>query len=257
MKKGLPSNRPATPRWEFEPHVPTYDFLEEMSLDNTWDLQETVDNFVFSLEQKSFLIWEAVACHEQGLPLTTEQKDQLDDLINFGDPNDEQILYIDENPRTSQPWHVILNKIVPHLLIEPFVTSTVPDEVILEGWNQIVRALRKHGRGLSVPPGASSPEEVVPSELRHKLWLQFCFDPLCGLGQNSALTLHDEAEHHRIDDFIELMRIHKQSVAHFELTPSSLLKKVILPEQAAPILTEQLKQRLGMQSNDDAIAAFL
>ena len=37
-------------------------------------------------------------------------------------PPRDQILYIDEIPRPSEPWYVILNKIVPHLLIEPFQT---------------------------------------------------------------------------------------------------------------------------------------
>lgn len=123
---GLQSNRPATPRWEFGPDIPTYDFLEGITLDDNWGLQEAVDHFVFKVEQKSFLIWEAVACHEQELPLTVEQNDQLDGLINYGDPDDEQVLYLNGIPRTSEPWYVIFNKIVPHLLIEPFVTSDVP-----------------------------------------------------------------------------------------------------------------------------------
>jgi len=257
MERKTQASRPATPRWEFGPDIPTYDFLEGMSLNERWDLHEAVDNFVYKVKQRSFFIWEAVVCLEQELPLTAEQKDALDELINFGDPDDEQVLYLNGVPRTSEPWHVILNKIVPHLLIEPFVTSDVPEEVKLEGWNGIVTALREHGQGLSVPPEGSSPEDVVPPELRHKLWLQFCFDPLSGLGQAPELTLQDEEDHFRIGEFIDRMRAHRQSVAYFNLTPKSLLTKVVFPERDIPILLEQLRQRLGIQSNDDPIAAYL
>jgi hypothetical protein len=113
------------------------------------------------------------------------------------------ILYIDEMPRPSEPWHVILNKIVPHLLIEPFRTFDCHEEVKCDGWNLIVTALREHEQGLSLPPGVESPEEVVPAELRHKLWLQWCFNDLSGLGQEKELTLEDPEEHYRIEWFIE------------------------------------------------------
>lgn len=128
------------------------------------------------------------------------------------------------------------------------------DEVKLEGWNRIVTALREHGQGLSLPPGATSVEDAIPEELRHNLWLQFCFEPLNGLGQDPELTLEAKEEHYRIADFIDRMRAHKQSVAYFDLAPNSLLTKVVLPERDVSILIEQLRQRLGMQSNDGAIA---
>lgn len=82
-------NKPATPQWQFGPDIPTYDFFEEMSPESIWGLQEAVDNFVYDVEKGKFLTWEAVVCHEQGLPLTVEQKEKLDDFINFGDPADD------------------------------------------------------------------------------------------------------------------------------------------------------------------------
>ena len=112
------------------------------------------------------------------MPLTAKQKKALGGLLDFNDEEDDGILYIDEIPRPSQPWYVILNKIVPHLLLEPYRTFDIHGEAECDGWNQIITALREHGEGLSLPSGVKSPEEVVPAELRHKLWLQFCVNDL-------------------------------------------------------------------------------
>lgn len=176
-KKQNARRDPARLRWEFDPNVPTYDFFEGQSLDDAEGLCEAAESFIYWLENGSFATWEAVACMEQGLPLTAEQEELLEGLLNFGDPDDEEVLYIDETPRTSEPWHVILNKIAPHLLIEPFDTSAEYYDEQLEGWNQLTAALREHGRGLSLPAGASSVEEAVPADVRHRLWLQHAFCP--------------------------------------------------------------------------------
>src|SRR3954447_7369785 len=109
-------------RWEFGHDIPTHDFFEGGSLEDTWNLQQAVENFVSWLEEDQFLTWEAVVCEEQGLPLTARQRKVLGSLLNFNDEDDDEIHYIDEIPRPSEPWHVILNKIVPHLLVEPFET---------------------------------------------------------------------------------------------------------------------------------------
>jgi hypothetical protein len=74
-------------------------------------------------------------------------------LLSFNDEEDVGTLYINEIPRPSEPWYVILNKIVPHLIIEPYCTIDFQDEVRCDGWKQIVTALRKHGQGLSLPTG--------------------------------------------------------------------------------------------------------
>ena len=65
-------------------------------------------------------------------------------------------------------------------LWNPSGRLTAHCEFQCEGWQQIASALQEHGQGLSLPPGAKSPEEVVPADLRHKLWLQFCFNNLMG-----------------------------------------------------------------------------
>src|SRR5437588_8361848 len=119
--------------------------------------------------------------------------------------------------------------------MEPFRNADCHEEVKCDGWNLIVTALREHGGGLSLPPGAKSPEEVVPAELRHKLWLQWCFNDLDGLGQDEELTLEDSEQHERVDGFIDNLRECKDSVAYLGLTLESLMSKLILPERDQPI----------------------
>ena len=191
------------------------------------------------------------------MPLTARQKKALGSLLDFNDEEDDGILYIDEIPRPSKPWHVILNKIVPFLLMEPYCTFECAEEVKCDGWNRIVAALRKHGAGLSLPPNANSPEEAVSAELRHKLRLQFCFNSLDGLGQVKELTLENPEEHYRVDEFIECLQKRKESVVYFDLTLESLLKMVILPEQDQPIFIEMMQEKLGLSSTQEPIAKHL
>ena len=123
-----------------------------------------------------------------------QTKEGVGKTLSFNDEEDDEILYIEETARPSEPWYVILNKIVPHLSKEPYRTIDPHGEAESEGWNQIMTALRDHGQGLSLPPGVKSLEEVVPAELRHKLWLQFCFNNLSGFGQSEDLTLENPEE---------------------------------------------------------------
>ncbi len=244
-------------KWQFEPSVPTYDFFQERTLDpkNIWGLQEAVESFIFRVEHHYFFLWEAVVCYEQGLPLTAGQEDQLDDLIDFSDSDDEEILYIDDMPRTSESWHGILNKIAPHLLIEPYVTSGVHDEVKCDGWERLAGCLRKDGEGLSLPEGAASATEVVPAELRHKLRLQTCFYDLHGLGQDEEINLEEQPD--RIDWFLDRLWEHKDSVEYFDLTLDSLMTRVILPDRDRPLFVKMMRESLGLQSNDEPIAGHL
>lgn len=250
-------------RWEFDPDIPTHDFLDGRSLDDMWSLQEVVESLVYWLEEDRFLTWEAVVCEEQGIALTPEQKLVMGGLLDFNEDEDEdeddegeddRILYIDGIERPSEPWHVILNRIVPHLLIEPFRTSDVQSDVKCDGWPQIVAALHKHGQGLSLPPGVESAKGVVPVELQHKLGLQSCFDDLSGLGQEGVSTLEDPESHYRIEDFIDHLREFKESVAYFGLTLDSLLTRVVLPERDRPIFVSMMQERLGLNSAHERIA---
>ena len=256
-KKKLPARKPASMRWDFDPDIPTQDFFEGRNLDELWDLQEAVDNFVSMINDGTFLTWEAVSSEEQGIPLTPRQKQALGGLLNFTDEDDDGILYINEIARPSEPWYVILNKIVPHLLIEPCRTFDCHEDVKCDGWNQIVTALREHGEGLSLPLGLKSPEEVVSVEMRHKLWLQWCFNDLSGLGQEEELTFEDPAEHFRIEWFIEHLRECKDTVAYLGLTLDSLLTRVVLPEKDRPIFIKLMKEKLGLGSVQEKIADHL
>jgi hypothetical protein len=256
-KKKPLAQTPAPMRWEFGPDIPTHDFLEETDLDDAWGLQQAVENFVSWLEESYFLTWEAVVCHEQGLPLTAQQEEALDALLNFGDEKADQILDVDDIPRPSEPWYVILNKIVPHLLTEPFHTADVQEEVKSDGWDWIMTTLNEHGQGLSLPPGVSSYREVVPADLRHKLWLQYCFNDLAGLGQDEDMTLEDTEEHYRIEEFIDHLRECKESVAHFGLTLEALLTRVILPDKDQPIFIKLMQEKLGLGSAQERIGERL
>jgi hypothetical protein len=256
-KKKNPAPKSGQMRWEFDPDIPTHDFLEEGPLDDPWNLQEAVENFVSWLEDGIFLAWEGVVCEEQGLSLTPQQKKALGSLLSFNDEEDDEILYIDEIARPSEPWYVILNKIVPHLLTEPLRTFDVQEEVKSDGWQRIVTALDKQGRDLSLPPDVASCVEVVHADLRHKLWLQYCFNDLAGLGQDEELTLEDPEEHYRIDWFIDHLRECKESVTHFGLTLEALLTRVILPDKDQPIFVKMMQGKLRLNSNQEPIANHL
>ena len=249
------AEQPLQLNWQFDPSIPTHDFFQGLDPKNTWGLLEAVENFIFEMEHRYFALWEAVVCHEQGQPLSEEQEDLLDGLIDFGDSEDEQILYINDMPQTSEPWYEILNKIVPHLLIEPFVTSEVHDEVRCEGWGPLATCLRRHGEGLSLPEGVASAVDVVPAELRHKLWLQDCFDHLSGLGQEDEINLREQPD--RIEWFLRSLQEHKNSVDFFGLTLDSLLTRVILPGRDRSLFIEMMQEKLKLQSGGESIADHL
>ena len=164
--------------------------------------------------------------------------------------------YLNETARPSEPWYVILNKIVPHLLMEPYRTFDLHEDVICDGWQQIMAAIKKYGHGLSLPPGVESPQEAVPAELRHKLWLQCCFNNLGGLRQG-GMTLEDPEEYISIDWFIKNLRTFKDSVAYFGLTLESLMTKLILPEKDQPIFVKMMQDKLGLSSAQEPIAKHL
>ena len=50
-------------------------------------------------------------------------------------------LYIDGLPRPKEPWHETLCKLVPELILEPFKTYEIHDEMYHEDWLRIVESL--------------------------------------------------------------------------------------------------------------------
>jgi hypothetical protein len=244
--------------WHFDPDVPTYDLFENLNPVEHEDLGEVLHQVVFWIEKGYFLRWEAIVCDELGLPLTARQEEALGELLSFSDdPDDDRILYIDEIPRPDVLWYEIVRKFASNLLKEPYKTAGSHFDVTYEGWKDLVAALEKHGDGLSLPRGVDRPIEVVPAGLRHKLWLQMCFDQLSGLGQEDELTLRNEEQQDRIKWFVRDLRGHKESVEFLDLTLESLLKVLILPPQDGPIFIEMMKKELGLNSTQDKIAERL
>jgi hypothetical protein len=262
-KKNRRPQRPAKPaclegKWQFDPDVPTYDFLEHQNLEDYGDLGEVLENVIFYIEEGDFLRWEAVVSDELGLPLTARQEDALGELLNFSDEGDEdRILYINEIPRPSEPWYEIVRKIAPRLLLNKFKTYEVHYVGVLEDWGNLIAALEEHGEGLSLPEGVEHPVEVVPADLRHRLWLQTCFDQLSGLGQEAELTLKNEEQQDRIQWFIRDLRKHKESVGFLDLTLEKLLDVLVMPQQDEPIFIRMMQEQLGLVSKQDRITEHL
>ena len=72
------------------------------------------------------------------------------------------------------------------------------------------------------------------------------------------MTLENEEQRQfRIEDFVDSLREHKESVRYFDLTLDSLLTKVIVPEKDRPILVEAMQEKLGMKSTADRLADYV
>ncbi len=239
--------------------LPVYDYLKDYDLNTDWGVAVCLDDLIISLEEGYFFRWEAVVCQEQGLTLTKKQQEALAELINFSDDEDELILYINELPRPSQPWYEIINQVVPKLLLEPFVTSKIYEETYHEGWPRLVDCLENYAQDLSLPQGITSPLEVIPAGIRHRLWLQSCcFDELSGLGQEEELTLENEEQKSwRIEEFIDSLKDYKDSVNYCHLTLDKLLQLVKLPPKDEKILVKSMLEKLGLESGSQQLYNFL
>lgn len=238
-------------------NIPVYDFVGEYDLNSISDVGECLGTLVFSLEEGYFLTWEAVIRDEQGLPLSEKQEEALDGLLSFSDDEDP-ILYIDGLPRPNEPWYEMVRKVVPKLLLEPFYTFKIHDEIYHEGWPKLADGIENYACDLSLPEGVSTPIEVVPADIRHKLWLQYCFEELSGLGQEDELTLeNNDQKSWRIEGFIDVLKEFKDSVEFFNLTLDDLLKLVVLPPKDEKILVESLLRKLNLKSSTDNLGDVL
>ena len=210
------------------------------------------------METDEFRRWESVIREEQGLATMLILIDLAAELMSFDDPDvDDPVHYINGIERCSEPWYEILRRIAPHLLIERIRTADVHDDVLVNGWPRIATCIERRARGLSLPEGIRRPLDVVPEELRHRLWLQFCCSPLCGLGQASELTLVDEEEYWRIDEFLGLLHQHRDSVEFLGLTLDSLLERCELPDRDRPIFVRMVSDRLGLSGTGELLAPKL
>ena len=240
-------------------HVPVSNFLESYDLNNQCDLEEAIEIFCDSIESGYFLCWEAVEQQERGLPLTERQEEALSEIICFDDDEDidDEILYINGLARPSEPWHIIVNKIIEHLPINQFKTSDIHCAAITEGWGNLAEAIEEYGGDLSLPSGISEPIDVVPAATRHKLWIQSCFSELEGIGQHNDLTLKNKDQFYRIENFINLLRDCSDSVKYLHLTLTRLLTTLILPADDQRILADTIMEKLEMPSSDYQMADYL
>jgi hypothetical protein len=234
-------------------NIPTHDYFEHRNLDDYGQLNWLIHDLTRHIENGYFLQWEAVSRQEQGLKLSRKHKKILRGLLDFDD-TDGPIFYIDEMPRPSQVWHEIIRLVVPKLLIAKVVTSDGWFEAAYEGWPNLEKALKQHGRHLSLPEGISSAIDVVSVEIQHRLWLQYCFDALVGLGQDEELTLEDESQHYRIKWFVESLQEHRESVTFLDLTLESMLAIVILPPKDREIFIKLMLEKLHLTSMQAPLA---
>jgi len=253
------NNAPDIPnRRARERDIPVYDYLEDCNFKSEDQLGECLDILIRDISRGYFFLWEAVVQAEQGESLTSKQEEALDELISFSDDYDDLILYIDGTPRPSEPWYEIVRKVVPKLILSPFETHKIYDEIYCEMWPKLVQSLEKHGKDLSLPEEAASALDVIPVEISHRLWLQDAFDFLYGLGQDEYLTLENpEQKSWRIEEFIDALKETKESVLYFDFTLTDLFKHIKLPPRDENILIESMLEILGMTSVSEKLYRYL
>jgi len=247
------------PSIPYSQDIPVHNILGYYDINTDYGLSECLYDLMHCMEDGYYLQWEAVVRNEQGLPLTKLQKKALDELINFTDEDeDEPILYIDEIPRPNEPWYETVRKVVPKLILDPFETSNRYLETYHDGWSQLVECLDNYAQDLSLPDAVTSPIDVVPEEIRQRLWLQDSFNMLAGIGQEEELTLENEEQKPwRIKEFIKDLKKYKDSVKYFDLTIEKLLNMVKLPLKDEKILVESLLEKLKMKSVSDRLFDYL
>ncbi len=69
--------------------TPIYDFIGDRDISDVGDLSFVLEDLVHSIEDGYFLEWEAVVRDEEGLPLSKEQQQALDQLFAFDDEDDD------------------------------------------------------------------------------------------------------------------------------------------------------------------------
>lgn len=252
--------RPPRIRWQFDSAVPTSDFLEGTDLATDIGLSDAIENFVHEMQSHRFHAWEGVICREQGIPLTAEQEEAADGLICFGPSDDEdpsvdsQVSYIDEIPRTTEPWYEVLRQITARLLLDPFDVTAPRYDVHCDAWNELEKCLVAHTAGLSLPEGVATALDVIPTELRHRLRLQYCFHALPNSGYEN-LSIDDPDS--PINWFVNDLQESREAIEQLDLTLDSLLTMLTLPEDELPHFVRVMKQRLGIESTKERMARRL
>ena len=240
--------------------IPYDDFLDDFDLDDEGSIGELLDVLISSIEGDFFLSWEAVERQERKEHLTFAQKVALNELISFGDDDDENdaILYINGLARPTEPWYETVRKVSPRLILEVYDTTRSYFEEYFNGWPQLHEALEKHASKLMLPEGVDSPVDILPEEIQHRLWLQCnVFDVMGGIGQMDELTLEHTDDQYRIDIFMNALIDHKESVAFFDLTLEKMYTMLVIPEKDKKILTEAIMKRFDISSIGTPMMAHL
>lgn len=222
--------------------IPTEDYFQYKDLNSHSDLESLINHLIGDFEFGYFLRWEAVERNEQGLTLSSKQQEELDGIITFEDEEDEveddRILYIDEVARPNKPWHEIVKIVSSHLVIDKLKTYETHFAVITEGWPRLVESLNEYGKDLTLPQGISSPLDVVPADIQHRLWFQYFCEAFLGIGQPEVPCLSDKSSHYRFDMFMDRLKECKESVDFLKLSLEKILSILILPSEDKEILKE-------------------
>ncbi len=239
--------------------APKTNYLQDFDLNDRDDLERIIEILCDDIQSGYFLQWEAVEREEQGLPLTDKQEEALLELISFDDDEDinNGIYYIDGIARPSEPWYIIVKKVAEHIHVDQFKTFEIHCAVTTEGWGELAEVIEEYGDDLSLPEGVSKPIDVVPAATAHKLWIQWCFAELEGIGQDKELTFENKEQFGRIEDFIDLLKNCKDSVEYLQLTLTKLLTFLILPSKDQKILVETIIQKLKLPSAEHLMAKYL
>ncbi len=232
----------------FKANIPTNDFFE-IGTAPDYKIEIILNDFIYSMKSNYFLRWEAVVCHEQNLKLTKYQKEQLDQLINFGDADNDEILYIDEIPRPNKNWHLIASEIAKCLVKNRIATYEIHSSLFSKGWNRLKESITKYGIHLSKPDGIENLIDIIPEEIRHYLEIQESIDWLVGLGQEKELTLTNSEQSYRIDQLISDLKRKTDSVEYLNLSIEKIVTEFVeLLDKDRIKFEEEMVKRLGLES---------
>jgi len=220
------------------------DVIGEFDLDTDEGLANAVDVLVDLLSKGEYLAWEAVARETQGLELTTAQAAALRNL--FDPDSDDSLEYIEYAPPPHEPWYETVRRVAPRLVVDRFETwrsDSINGDLARRGI-ELLDAVERFGRDLSLPDGCTTVRDLLPAKLWHRLRVQNAFDVLSGIGRLEAgkrVTLEDPAHSHLIGLFVEVLGEHAEDLAALEWTIDDVLGVVILPARDRALLLNELR----------------
>lgn len=239
-----------------DPDVLTYNYLADKDLTDIDDVEQVLEDFLHDLEMDYFLQWDAVMRKEQRLPLNSHQKNIVDELISEQERPTDRILYIGDMPRPKQMWYELVQILASNLVTEqPLKPASDYFPLFTQGWPRLAEQLKEQAPQLSHPHKVRSWGELIPAEMHHRLWVQYCFTQFVDVG--NGLSLADEEGQPRLDWFIRCLTSHKASLNYFDLTLEALLANIILPPAEADLITQTVLTELNLESPQEPLAKHL